>query len=98
MTDQPPANQRNCSWASSVAFSSSGPQQIGICPTARPSAPMRFAPVTPFQVVISSAFGSTATRWSASGAKVSTERSPETATPMSTPCSGTSQMRAESTW
>ena len=35
LTFQPPANQRNCSWARFTAASSEGSQQIGICPTPR---------------------------------------------------------------
>ena len=69
-TLHPPANQRNCSCARVTAVFSSGSQQIGTCPIAlAPLGPIRRAPSTAFHDSISPASGSTATRWSASGAE-----------------------------
>ena len=98
LTDQPPANQRNCSCARRTAVSSSGSQQIGICPTARPSDPICGAWWVPFHIETRSGFGSTAIMWSASGANWAIDASPLTATPISTGSSGRSQIRAEATW
>lgn len=98
LTDHPPPNHRNCSWASSVPSSSVGAQQIRIWSMARARSPIRLAPSTPFHASTISADGSTAIRWSPIGARVSTARSPPTATPISTGRSGRSHTRAESTW
>jgi hypothetical protein len=49
-----------------------------------------------FQPDTSSVSGSTAIRWSPSGANRSTDCSPDTATPIGTPPSGASHTRAES--
>jgi len=84
LTAQPPANQRNWSCARSVAVATSGSQLIGIWPMARAVSPICGAPSALFQAVTRSSFGSTAIRWSASGANRATDFSPLTASAIST--------------
>lgn len=89
-TDRPPPNQRSWSCATRTASSRSGPQLIGIWPTARAVIPICGAPLVAFQVDTSSGLGSTAMRWSTNVANRWTDFSPDTAAPTCTGCSGRS--------
>jgi len=92
LTFQPPANQRNWSWARATASLGSEPHEIGQQPIFG-----RRTPAASSKPRTSSGSGSTATIASADGANASTDCAPETATATGTPPSGTSQSLAEST-
>ena len=93
LTFHPPPNHRNSSWARSTQASRSWPQHTGSWPILRE---WDFV-LAASQPLTRSTSGSTAIRWSASAAKVRTDCSPETATPIGIGLVGMSQSLAEST-
>ena len=89
LTCQPPANQRNWSCARSIAASRVGvPADRDLADRAGGLADRGRAGGRRSRPRSGRRRGSTAIRWSASGANRSTDLSPLTATPMSTPCVG----------